>query len=110
MRSLRGRLYHRPDATAVFRTRGLVTAKPTAFGRVTERASSDPACFSPTCEGFGRLSGDRGQAGNSSSTEKPMPRTVSEPGPLRLHAPNGGNPTHTAPSGGHPNTTASGRG
>ena len=100
MRSLRGRLYHRPDATAVFRTRGLVTAKPTACGRVTQRASSDPACFSPTCEGFGRLSGDRGQArefvinGETYAANRERAWTAPTPRPQRgqpdAHGPLGG--------------------
>src|SRR5208337_276775 len=42
----------------------LVPAKPTASGRVTRRASSDPACFSHSSQGLGRLSHVRGQAGN----------------------------------------------
>jgi hypothetical protein len=35
-------------------SRGLVTAKPTAFGRVTRRASSDPACFPHSGQGLGK--------------------------------------------------------
>ena len=48
-------------------------AKTTASGRVTRRASSDPACFSHSGQGLARLSHDIGSAWNSSSTEKPLP-------------------------------------
>ena len=38
----------------------LVRSKPTASGRVTRRASSDPACFSHSGQGLARLSHDIG--------------------------------------------------
>ena len=38
----------------------LLPAKTTASGRVTRRASSDPACLSHSRQGLGRLSHDSG--------------------------------------------------
>ena len=40
--------------------RALLPAKTTASGRVTLRASSDPACLSHSRQGLGRLSHDSG--------------------------------------------------
>ena len=40
--------------------RQLLPAKTTASGRVTLRASSDPACLSHSRQGLGRLSHDSG--------------------------------------------------
>ena len=40
--------------------RRLLPAKTTASGRVTLRASSDPACLSHSRQGLGRLSHDSG--------------------------------------------------
>jgi hypothetical protein len=91
-------------------TRVLVPAKPTASGRVTQKASSDPACFSHFGQGHGGRSDDSGSARDSSSWEKTLSIAGKEPGLLETHAPNGGYLTWTAPSEGHPNASAFGRG
>jgi adenine-specific DNA-methyltransferase len=70
--------------------RRLVPAKLTASGRVTQKASSDPACFSHYGQGHGGRSDDSGAERDSSSRQKPLSIAEKEPGLLEIHAPNGG--------------------
>ena len=87
----------------VFGTRGELSllTETTASGRVTRRASSDPACF---------LRGTCWPRHLGSSSEKPLPSILKSLSLGDINAPNGGNLTQTAPGGGLPHTTASGRG
>ena len=57
---LRGLAKIRGEWRLVCLTHNLLPAKTTASGRVTRRASSDPACFSHSGQGLARLSHDIG--------------------------------------------------
>ena len=89
---------------------GLLPAKTTASGRVTLRASSDPACLSHSRQGLGnsRMTADKPGSRHQRRSlcrclGESLDRSNSTP-------PTGATSRQSAPSGGLPNTTASGRG